>query len=90
VHDSCLVFEKVDSWVWKDDKLQEFSFNAAYGTLRGVHEGIGRGYLNYFGGLRLFHQLRLPFGGCWKIGLLLRLIYLDMELRSKAFATFVG
>ena len=39
VHNSCPVLEKVDSWVWKDDKLQEFSFNSAYRILRGVHEG---------------------------------------------------
>jgi len=39
VHVSCPVLEKVDRWVWKFDKLQQFSINSAYGILRGVNEG---------------------------------------------------
>jgi len=83
--------EKVDRWVWKDDKFQEFFVNSAYGILRGVHEGDGSRMYICFGGLNLRPQVRLPLGGCWKIRLSLRLIYLDAGLRSEVFyAAFVG
>jgi len=39
VHVWCPVLEKVDRWVWKVDKLQQFSVNSAYEILRGVNEG---------------------------------------------------
>ena len=48
VHDSCPVLEKVDGWVWKANKFQEFSVNSAYGLLRGVREGDGSRMFNSF------------------------------------------
>ena len=39
VHDSCPILEKVDRWVWKANKFQEFSVNSIYRLLRGLYEG---------------------------------------------------
>jgi len=47
-HNSCPVLEKFDRWIWKEDILQEFSVNSAYGILRGGHEGEWSGMFKLF------------------------------------------
>ena len=64
VHGSCLVLEKVDRWVWKDDKFQEFSVNLAYGILIGVHDGDWSRMFKLFGRIKALPSVQVT---AWRV-----------------------
>jgi len=74
VHDLVLNLEKADKWVRKDDTCLEFSVKSTYVILKGDFERDHLLLFKAFGGLKLYLQLFLFPGGCWKIILLLKLI----------------